>query len=92
MRHKLFTDFIKIQNLRNGAKVDEKMVSVYFDLVVGALLIKGASWHVESGSIRLNAGKRVTLKGNYVKKIREMVREAVIELRRKHAEEHTATE
>lgn len=81
MRHQLFTDFIKIQRLRNGARVEGKMVSVYFDLVIGALTIKGASWHVKSGSIRLNAGPRVTLKGSYVKKIREMVQAAVVEFR-----------
>lgn len=86
MGRKAFSDFIQIQNLREGARVDEKLVSLYFDLVIGAFTIRGVGWHVKSGSIRLNAGRRVSVKASYIKTIREMAVKAVIEYRKQKAE------
>jgi hypothetical protein len=90
MGRKAFTDFIQIRNLREGSKVDGKVVSLYFDLVVGAFTIKGVSWQPVSGSIRLNLGPRLQIKGSYVKTIRRMAVEAVKELRKKELEKRNA--
>lgn len=81
MGRRAFTDFIQIKNVREGFWVDGKMVSVYFDLIIGPFTIKGASWHQKSGSIRLNAGRRVFVKGSYVETIRSLIVAAIGEIR-----------
>lgn len=81
MGRRAFSDFVKIKNLREGVKVDDKVLTLYFDLVIGTFTLKGASWHVKSGSIRLNLGPRVIVKGSYIKTIRHLAVEAVKELR-----------
>lgn len=80
MGRKAFQDFIQIQRLRNGAWVDNKMVSVLFDLVVGPFTFPNVTMHWKSGSIRLHAGK-ARVKGNYVPIIREIVKKEVIYFR-----------
>lgn len=86
MGRRAFTDFMQIKNLREGRRDDGgKVVNIYFDLVIGAFTIKGASLHGKSGSIRLNAGRRVSVKGSYIKTIRKMFDKAVIELRKENA-------
>lgn len=85
MGRRAFTDFIQIRNLREGFKVDGAVISLYFDLIVGAFTINGVSWHNKSGSIRLNAGRRVTMKASYVKTIQRLVAEAIKDVRRNHS-------
>lgn len=79
MGRKAFKDFIQIKNLRNGAWVDGKMVSVNFDLHAGPFSIYGISWHVKSGSIRFPCPGKLKVMRPYIKIIREMVVEAVKE-------------
>lgn len=84
MGRRTFTDFIQIRNLREGYKVDGAVISLYFDLVIGSFTIWGVSWHNKSGSIRLNAGRRVTMKASYVKTIQRLVAKAIKEVQHKH--------
>lgn len=79
MGRKAFKDFIQVRNLQNGAWVDGKMVSVNFDLIVGPITFKSASLHVQSGSVRFNAGRFVQFKPTYIGLIRDMVRGSIIE-------------
>ena len=74
---KHFHGFLKIKDLREGAWVDEKMVSVYLDLGVGPFTLMGLSYHVASRSLRLNHGKRVKLKASYIEVIRALVEDEI---------------
>lgn len=88
MGRKAFKDFIQVRNLQNGAWVEGKMVSVNFDLIVGPITFKSASWHVASGSVRFNAGRFVQFKPTYVGLIRALVKAAVA-ARQQQAREET---
>lgn len=87
MGRKAFKDFIQVRNLQNGAWVDGRMVSVNFDLIVGPITFKSASWHVSSGSIRFNAGPFVKFKPTYIGMIREMVKGVVTARQQQKREE-----
>ncbi len=62
MGRKAFSDFVEIRNLKNGAWVDGKMVSVKFDLRIGPFYIFDISWHPTSGSLRFpcRGGLKIT--------------------------------
>lgn len=86
MGRKEFKDFVEIRNLRNGAWIEDSMVSVKFDLRIGPFYIFDVSWHVKSGSLRFPCPGRLKVSGPYIKIIRGMAVDAVKELRKQKTE------
>jgi hypothetical protein len=78
---KLFHEYLSLQNLREGAWVDGKMVSVYADLLIGPFTLRGVSYQWATGSIRLNQRKSLTLKPSYIHIIVDLFKAAIKEKR-----------
>lgn len=86
MGRKAFSDFVQIKNLREGKWEDGKLVNLYFEIVVGSFSFPRASWHIGSGSLRLNCGGGCRIKGSYVETVIGLVKAAVMEYRKQNAE------
>lgn len=86
MGRKEFKDFIEVRNLRNGAWIDSKMVSVNFDLRVGPFTFFDISWHVQSGSVRFPCPGKLRVMKPYIQTIRELATEAVKTIRNQKAD------
>lgn len=87
MGRKEFKDFVEIRNLRNGAWIDNKMVSVKFDLRIGPFYIFDIGWHVKSGSLRFPCTKQLKVQRPYLQTIRELAIEAVKAMRQQREEQ-----
>ena len=80
-----FHDFIQVRNLRNGAKVDGHMVSVYLELILGPFTLTNVSYHVPGRSLWLGAPRAIKLKSSYVEVIRGLIEDAIRERQQEKA-------
>ena len=74
---KLFQDFIQVKNIREGLWVDGKMLTVYFDIVVGPFTFMGASYKWATGSLRIQGRKIIKFKASYHPILKKIIVEAI---------------
>ena len=77
---KQFHEYIQVKNLREGAWIDGKLRSIFFDLRVGPFSFFGCNFTSDYRSLHLNA-KKVTMKPAFVAMVRKKVKAAVKQLR-----------
>jgi hypothetical protein len=79
---KEFHEFIQVRNLREGPRDgDQKMWTVFCDIVVGPLTLKGVNYQWHTGSIHFNQGRRLNVKASYVKVFKQKITDAIKEMR-----------
>lgn len=73
---KQFHEYLEVLKIRQGLAEDGQVLTVNFTLRVGVFYIKNASYHLKSGSIRMNK-RGVTYKPSFHPILKDKIDEAI---------------